>query len=59
MSRQAANIIDFQAYRDAREKTSAVAPSVGAIWPAQPFLMWVPFVGFIPVMPYGNQTYGS
>ncbi|SCB33806.1 hypothetical protein [Rhizobium multihospitium] len=56
MSRQAANIIDFQAYRDIREKTSAVAPSVGATWPAQPFLMWVPFVGFIPVVPFGNQS---
>ncbi len=56
MSCQAANIIDFQVYRDVREKTSAVAPSIGATWPAQPFLMWVPFVGFIPVMPFGNQT---
>ncbi|OJY63793.1 MULTISPECIES: hypothetical protein [unclassified Rhizobium] len=59
MSRQVANVIDFQAYREAREKTPTIAPSVGATWPAQAFLMWVPFVGFVPVVPFGNQTHGG
>lgn len=59
MSSQAANVIDFQAYRDARGKGSAAASSSGAVWPAQPFLMWVPYVGFIPVVPFGNQNYGA
>ncbi|WP_188112693.1 hypothetical protein [Rhizobium tropici] len=56
---QAANVIDFQAYRDAREKSSLAVSQARAAWPAQPFVMWVPYLGFIPVMPIGNQTYGG
>lgn len=59
MSSQAANVIDFQAYRDARGRDSVATPSSNSVWPAQPFLMWVPFVGFIPVVPFGHQNYGA
>ncbi|MGZ9718918.1 hypothetical protein [Rhizobium miluonense] len=56
---QAANVIDFQAHRDARKKSSVVVSQARMVWPAQPFLMWVPYVGFIPVVAFGNQAYGS
>ncbi|NTI40599.1 hypothetical protein [Rhizobium rhizogenes] len=59
MSSQAANIIDFQAYRDARVKSMLVEQVPVSVWPQQPFLMWVPFMGFVPVMPLGNPNYGA
>ncbi len=59
MSSQAANIIDFQAYRDARAKSAPVEQAPASAWPQQPFLMWVPFMGFVPVMPLGNPNYGA
>ncbi|WP_267555252.1 hypothetical protein [Rhizobium rhizogenes] len=59
MSSQAANVIDFQAYRDARGRDSVATSPSNSVWPVQPFLMWVPFVGFIPVVPFGHQNYGA
>lgn len=60
MSSQAANIIDFQAYRDARGRAVATASTGEPAIPAQPFLMWVPYIGFIPVVPFGKQQeYGA
>ncbi|MGV1793980.1 hypothetical protein GR212_18910 [Rhizobium lusitanum] len=60
MSSQAANVIDFQAYRDARDRSVATSPSEDPVLPVQPFLMWVPYIGFIPVVPFGKQqNYGA
>jgi len=59
MSSQAANVIDFQAYRDARARSAPAEHVPASAWPQQPFLMWVPFMGFVPVMPLGIPNYGA
>jgi hypothetical protein len=58
MSSQSANVIDFQAYRNARAK-AAQPEAASPAWPAQPYFMWVPMWTFVPMMPVGNPTYGT
>ena len=58
MSSQSANVIDFQAYRNARAKAAQPQPAAPA-WPAQPFVMWVPVWTFVPMVPVGTTIHAS
>lgn len=61
MSVQTAEIIDFQAYRQARTPVNTAAAK-SAVKPVpfamQPVMMWMPFMGFVPVMMMGSVGYG-
>lgn len=54
MAVQSAQVIDLQAYRNARNQDAAVQPKSLT---CQPFVMWMPVWAFVPV-PVGPWNYG-
>ncbi len=58
---QTANVVDLQAYRQARVKQNQ--PSVKVHQPfsyaMQPVLMWSPYWGFVPMMVMGSMSHGA
>ncbi|ANM12860.1 MULTISPECIES: hypothetical protein [unclassified Rhizobium] len=60
MPMQTADVIDLQAYRQARSKHAPDAAKVAASvsFAMQPVLMWVPYWGFVPVMAMGIAGHG-
>ena len=60
MSVQMADVIDFQAYRQARSKHAETVRATAPVsFAMQPVLMWVPYWGFVPVMAMGIAGYGA
>lgn len=54
MVAKSAQIVDFQAYRNARLKAAPSAmdsPAAASFQALQPMMMWVPVWTFFPVMP--------
>ena len=61
MSVQTANVIDLNAYRQARARHTqpSTAPSVQRSYSMQPMMMWMPYWGFVPVMMMGSTSHGA
>ncbi|EJC72256.1 hypothetical protein Rleg10DRAFT_0662 [Rhizobium leguminosarum bv. trifolii WSM2012] len=61
MPLQTADVIDFQAYRQARSKdgSDALKAAAPVSFAMQPVFMWVPYWGFVPVMATGIAGYGA
>ncbi|MBB6219396.1 hypothetical protein GGE66_000340 [Rhizobium leguminosarum] len=55
-----ADVIDFQAYRQAHSKRAEPVKATAPVsFAMQPVLMWVPYWGFVPVMAMGIAGYGA